>query len=187
MLEEDGIFYTSSIYNKAMKEKVVIDFSAAEEGIQWETVNDVVMGGKSMSSMKISKDKTAVFQGTVSLENYGGFASVRTNPHDFGLQGYDGLLIRIKGDGKRYRIRVKTDDNYEGIAYQNTFATKENIWMNIKMPFSKFTPFFRGSIVQNAPFLNPGSVRRIGFMIAEKQEGDFKLEIAWVKGYEDEE
>ena len=166
-----------------MKEKALIDFSAKEEGIQWETVNDVVMGGKSLSTMKITKDKTAVFQGTVSLKNYGGFASVRTTPHDFGLQGYDGLLIRVKGDGKQYRIRVKTDDNYEGIAYQSVFATKENTWMNIKMPFSKFIPVFRGSIVQNVPVLNPSSVRRIGFMIAEKQDGDFKLEIAWVKGY----
>jgi hypothetical protein len=170
-----------------MKEKVLIDFSAADEGIQWEIVNDVVMGGKSLSTMRITEDKTAIFQGTVSLENYGGFASVRTIPHDFGLQGYDGLLIWVKGDGKRYRIRVKTDDKYEGIAYQGVFATKENMWMNIKIPFSKFTPVFRGSVVQNAPVLNPGSVRRIGFMIAEKQDGDFKLEIAWVKGYGDGE
>jgi NADH dehydrogenase [ubiquinone] 1 alpha subcomplex assembly factor 1 len=166
-----------------MKEKVLIDFSVEDEGIQWEIVNDVVMGGKSLSSMRITKDKFAVFQGTVSLENYGGFASVRTNPHDFGLQGYEGLLIRVKGDGKRYRLRVKTDDNYEGVAYQCVFATKENMWMNIQMHFSKFIPVFRGSVVQNAPVLNPGSIRRIGFMIAEKQNGDFKLEIAWVKGY----
>jgi hypothetical protein len=170
-----------------MKEKVLIDFSVEDEGIQWEIVNDVVMGGKSLSTMRITEDKTAVFQGTVSLENYGGFASVRTIPHDFGLQGYGGLVIRVRGDGKRYRIRVKTDDNYEGVAYQGVFSTKENMWMNIQIPFSKFIPVFRGSVVQNAPVLNPGSVRRIGFMIAEKQDGDFKLEIAWVKGYSDGE
>jgi NADH dehydrogenase [ubiquinone] 1 alpha subcomplex assembly factor 1 len=99
-----------------MKEKLIIDFKDPAENGQWEKVNDVVMGGRSISRVTIDGG-TAVFQGEVSLESYGGFASVRSLPRDFGLEGYDGLIVRIGGDGKRYRFRLRTDDEYDGIAY----------------------------------------------------------------------
>jgi len=43
----------------------------------WRVQNDVVMGGRSSSLLKIIDNNYAHFSGTVSLENYGGFCSIR--------------------------------------------------------------------------------------------------------------
>jgi len=78
-----------------MEEKLIIDFKDPAEDRQWEKVNDVVMGGLSRSRITIDGG-TAVFQGEVSLENYGGFASVRSLPRNFGLEGYHQQAFTIK-------------------------------------------------------------------------------------------
>jgi monofunctional biosynthetic peptidoglycan transglycosylase len=165
---------------------LLIDFHSSGEEKSWEVVNDEVMGGISQSQMIITSNKTALFQGELSLENYGGFASVRTNPQDFQLTGYAGLILRVKGDGKRYRLRLRTDDKFEGIAYQASFMTQSEKWIDVQLPFREFVPVFRGRVVSDAPILQPDRVRRIGFMIADKQEGPFCLEIDWVKAYSDQ-
>jgi len=166
-----------------LNDKFLIDFTLPEEEARWEIVNDGVMGGISQSSMVITSDRTAVFQGDLSLENYGGFASVRTLPGDFNLDGYHGFMLSARGDGKRYRLRVRTDDRYDGIAYQAVFTTEPEKWIVVRLPFKTFIPIFRGKIVPDAPPLKPENIRRIGFMIADKQEGKFRLEIEWVKAF----
>lgn len=166
-------------------EKMLIDFSLPHEAKGWEIVNDEVMGGISRSTTMI-KDKTAIFQGSLSLENYGGFASVRTLPRDFNLHGYHGLILHVRGDGKRYRLRLRTDDEHDGIAYQAIFTTEPGIWLTVSLPFRIFVPVFRGKIVPDAQPLNPDKIRRVGFMIADKQEGKFRIEIAWVKAFSED-
>ena len=56
----------------------LFDFTGAEGAKDWQTVNDGVMGGVSEGKFKITDKKTLEFFGTLSLENNGGFASVRT-------------------------------------------------------------------------------------------------------------
>jgi monofunctional biosynthetic peptidoglycan transglycosylase len=157
-----------------------------EEIDQWRVVNDGVMGGLSQSQIKITQDNTAVFQGTVSLENYGGFASVRTLPRTYNLSGYSGLSIRVKGDGKRYQFRVRIDTQFDGIGYRSHFSTTADTWITVRMPFSEFVPTFRGRVLRDAPLLAPAQIRQLGLLIADKQEGAFRLEIDWIKAYKTE-
>jgi NADH dehydrogenase [ubiquinone] 1 alpha subcomplex assembly factor 1 len=170
-----------------IKEKGIVDFSLPGEEKRWEIVNDVVMGGVSKSQLSITPDKTALFRGEVSLENFGGFASVRTYPQDYQLESYKGISIRIKGDGKRYRLRLRTDDKPDGIAYQALFNTKSGKWINVNLPFKDFIPVYRGRMVSGASPLEPSRIQRIGFMIADKQAGPFNLEISWIKAYSEED
>jgi monofunctional biosynthetic peptidoglycan transglycosylase len=164
-------------------EKTIIDFSSPDEQNRWEIINDAVMGGVSESRISILENKSALFQGEVSLENRGGFASMRTHSRRFELGGYKGLVVRIKGDGKNYRLRLRTDASYEGIAYQAHFSTEPGRWIIARLPFDAFTPVYRGQVISDAPPLDTTAVRKIGFMIADKQEGTFRLEIEWIKGY----
>ncbi len=164
-------------------EKTIIDFSSPDEQNRWEIINDAVMGGVSDSRISVIDNKAALFQGVVSLEHYGGFASMRTLPREFDLDGYMGLIIRVKGDGKDYRLRLRPDTSYEGIAYQAHFSTEQDKWTTARLSFEAFTPVFRGRVINDAPPLDITAVRRIGFMIADKQEGPFLLEIEWVKAY----
>ena len=162
---------------------MIIDFSSPDEQERWEIINDAVMGGVSESRISIIDNKAALFQGNVSLENYGGFASMRSRPREFKLAGSKGLIIRVNGDGKDYRLRLRTDNTYEGIAYQTHFSTEQDRWITARLSFEAFTPVFRGMVVNDAPPLDITAIRRIGFMIADKQSGPFRLEVEWVKAY----
>jgi NADH dehydrogenase [ubiquinone] 1 alpha subcomplex assembly factor 1 len=164
-------------------EQIIIDFRSPDEAKRWEIINDGVMGGISKGILLMTSDKTAIFEGNISLENYGGFASIRTYPQDYQLDSFDGLIVNVKGDGKRYRLRLRTDDEFDGIAYQATFLTKSEIRTTVHLPFRDFIPVYRGRIVTDAPPLNPAHIKRLGFMIADKQAGPFRLEIEWVKAY----
>jgi monofunctional biosynthetic peptidoglycan transglycosylase len=165
-------------------EKTIIDFSSPDEQDRWEIINDVVMGGVSESRISITENKTALFRGIMSLENYGGFSSMRTHPREFDLAGCKGLMVRVKGDGKNYRLRLRMEDAFEGIAYQARFSTEQDTWITARLSFDAFSPVFRGRIIEDAPPLDLSGIRRIGFMIADKQAGPFRLEIRWVKAYE---
>ncbi len=141
------------------------------------------MGGLSRSKLTVTSNNTLLFQGKVSLENYGGFASIRTHPRNFTLEGYAGIILHVKGDGKRYRFRVRTDDEHDGIAYQASFITDPKKWIVVQLPFSGFVPVYRGKLVSHAPNLKPSRIRRVGFMIADGQVGFFRLEVVWIKAY----
>jgi len=164
-------------------ERIVIDFNHTDERDNWRIINDDVMGGISQSEIIFNDTGTATFQGKISLENNGGFASTRSKPHSYRLGSYTGLHVRIQGDGKDYQLRVRTDTGFDGISYRYRFATQPETWMSIRVPFSEFVPTFRGRILSNVPPITPDQIQQIGFLISDKQAGKFRLEIDWVKAY----
>lgn len=164
--------------------KKLVDFQDAEESRQWRIVNDGVMGGLSRSTLEMTGAGTAIFSGQVSLENYGGFASVRTFSMDFSLEGFSGFRLRVRGDGKSYHMRARTDDGFDGIAYDRSFETGSGgEWEEVQLPFDSFQPQFRGRMVPGAPPLEAARIRQIGVLISDKQEGPFQLEIDWIAAY----
>jgi monofunctional biosynthetic peptidoglycan transglycosylase len=164
-------------------ERMLIDFKNADERKNWQLINDDVMGGLSQSEIVFNESGTATFQGRISLENNGGFASTRSKSHSYRLDGYIGLHVRIRGDGKEYQLRVRTDSRFDGISYRYRFATQPDTWMNIRVPFSKFVPTFRGRILSNVPPISPEQIQQVGFLISDKQAGKFRIEIDWIKAY----
>ncbi|MBD3336195.1 MAG: CIA30 family protein [Candidatus Eisenbacteria bacterium] len=163
----------------ASEAKLLVDFQDAREQEQWYAVNDGVMGGVSSGGFAVG-ESTGVFAGEVSLENNGGFASVRRRPRDYGLSGMQAIRLRALGDGKTYRFRIKTDETFDGVFYQTHFKTEKDAWEEHVLPFAEFYASFRGRRVE-APPLDPVQIRQIGFLIAEKQTGPFRLEIDWIK------
>jgi hypothetical protein len=159
----------------------LFDFQAATNSPAWEVVNDGVMGGVSISLFQILTNGGAVFSGVVSLENNGGFASVRSQPVRADLTGCDSFLLRIRGDGRRYKFSVRTEAGLDTPLYQLALTTKRGEWEEHRLPFKDFVPTFRGRILTDVPPLNPAKVSSVGFLISDKQEGPFKLEVAWIK------
>ena len=164
-------------------ERILIDFNNTDEKENWQIINDDVMGGVSQSEIIFNDTGTATFQGKISLENNGGFASTRSKPHSYRLDGYNGLHLRIQGDGKDYQLRIRTDNRLDGISYRYRFATQPETWMNIRVPFSEFVPVFRGRILSNMPPISPEQIQQVGFLISDKQAGKFRIEIDWIKAY----
>jgi NADH dehydrogenase [ubiquinone] 1 alpha subcomplex assembly factor 1 len=166
-------------------EKMIFDFDSSDQAQDWLIVNDGVMGGVSQSEMIVTPAGTALFRGNVSLENNGGFASVRTYPIAYQLADYEGLSLRVKGDGQQYKLRLRTDNYLDGMAYQASFQTQPDTWLDIRVPFVEFVPVYRGTIVPDAPKLDPARIAQIGFMISNKRAGPFELEIDWIKAYQE--
>jgi monofunctional biosynthetic peptidoglycan transglycosylase len=93
-------------------------------------------------------------------------------------------VVRVKGDGRRYMLRLRTDRYLDGPAYESGFDTSAETWITVRVPFRDFVPTFRGRRLRNIPAIDGADVRQIGFMLADKQAGPFRLEIDWVKAYE---
>jgi NADH dehydrogenase [ubiquinone] 1 alpha subcomplex assembly factor 1 len=161
--------------------KTLFDFQAATNSPAWEVVNDDVMGGVSTSQFQVLTNGCAVFSGTVRLENNGGFASVRSAPVRENLTGLAAFVLRVRGDGRRYKFSVRTGAGFDSPLYQCSFTTKQGEWEEHRLAFSDFVPSFRGRVLIDVPPLNPAKVSSVGFLIADKQAGPFKLEVASIK------
>lgn len=152
----------------------LIDFSK-DSRVEWYVVNDGVMGGMSQSAIRRTEQGTGVFEGELSLENNGGFASVRALIETRDLSAAEGLEIRVHGDGRSYQLRLRTDGRMDGIAYRAEFATEEGRWITIRLPFEEFLPTFRGRVLDDVPALDTTRIEQVSFLLADKNPGRFYL------------
>lgn len=151
---------------------------------RWHAIGDPVMGGASSAVMETA-DGIGVFRGTVSLERGGGFASVRSEEGIYDLSGFSGLVVRVRGDGKRYGLRLRTSRDLDGVNYQADFQPKGGVWTELRIPFRDFRPKFRGSPVADHPPLDTARVRSFGLIITGRQAGAFRLELDSIRGFRD--
>jgi monofunctional biosynthetic peptidoglycan transglycosylase len=165
------------------KELLIFDFTKPDDRNQWRPINDTVMGGVSASQLQTAKEGFALFAGTVSLENNGGFASLQSKPSAYNFTDYEGIAIRIKGDGKRYKFSLKSNIFLDSPRYEAAFVTDKGVWATVTIPFNTLVPTFRGRVLTNETPLDISKVKSFSFLISDKQEGPFRLEIDWVKAY----
>jgi hypothetical protein len=163
--------------------RVLFDFADASEAERWLAVNDDVMGGVSKGRVSPTEGSCLLFSGSISLENNGGFASIRCQPTDFELSGFQGVRIRIKGDGRLYQFRLRTDRNPDGIAFKHEFETVDDTWIELDLPFASFIPTFRGKTLTDVEPLKAADIRQLGFLLADKKAGPFKLTIDRIVAY----
>jgi len=169
-----------NMITKMGKETMIEDFNSTKH-LNWEVINDGVMGGISESNFQIKPDQTAVFSGRVSLENNGGFASVRASLRESVSGNFEKIAIRVKGDGKIYSLRIRTEQNFDGVAYACSFLSIKDEWTGHEFSPAEFVPTFRGRTLSNVPPLNNLNISHIGFLISGKQSGSFGLIIDWIK------
>ena len=147
----------------------------ANANARWYVVNDSVMGGISNSQV-LQNDGNLVFTGNVSLANNGGFASIRT-PLDVKNQNITKIVLRVKGDGQTYQLRLRTNEYMDGAAYTHSFSTTKSEWLNIEFLPEDFQLTYRGRLLEQQPTISFKEIKQLGFMIAGKQAGEFRLEV----------
>jgi len=162
------------------KPRVLFEFTGADAAKQWQTVNDGVMGGVSEGTFKITDQKTLEFSGTLSLENNGGFASVRAKAQKLGLEKGDTLVARVKGDGRDYSINLYLNKPLTAFSYRAAVPTKEGEWIEVKVPLDTFEATSFGRVVKDAGAVKPDEVAAVGFLLGDKKAGPFRLEVEWV-------
>ena len=162
------------------EDRVLFKFDDAEAAKTWQTMNDGVMGGRSDGRFKINEDKKMEFFGRLSLENNGGFASVRTRPTKLGLKKGDSLVLRVRGDGREYNLNLYVPRPLIAFSYRAEFKTKKDEWSEVELPLDKFVATSFGRVVQNQP-LDASEVNGLGILLGDKKAGPFKLEVEWIK------
>lgn len=154
---------------------ILADFSYPVEAARWRSTDDVVMGGRSSSGMRAG-DGIGMFAGELSLERGGGFASVRRHDQPVDLSASDAIELRVRGDGKRYKLNLRTSGDLDGVVYQAAFDTGAGTWQTVRLTLASFAPRFRGRPVPGT--LDPTHVSSLGLLISDGQAGPFRLEVA---------
>ena len=152
--------------------KVIFDFNKKSDIQDWKIVDDEVMGGKSSSTFKLNNDGMGDFEGEISLENNGGFSSVRYSFKKLAVNDYTKIIIKLKGDAKEYQFRIKsnTEDYY---SYILPFSTS-GIWQEVEISLEDMYPSFRGRKLDQ-PNFSENYIEEITFLIGNKKEEKFKL------------
>ena len=140
----------------------------------WQVVNDSVMGGLSQANITLNDDGNAVYTGHVSLDNNGGFSSLRCRFEAIDVSKYSKFRLKVKGDGKRYQFRVKSGE-YDRHSYIHYFQTTGEM-QSIEIDFADMYPTFRGRKLDRKNFSGEQIVE-VAFLIRNKKEEDFVLEI----------
>lgn len=164
--------------------RIVIDFSDAREAARWQPLDDRVMGGVSVSRLEGTSNGSSLFTGVMSLESNGGFASVRAPLPEAGsgagqtaLAGARELVLSVRGDGKVYKLRLRTENDFDGVNYEARFQTEDGVRTEHVFAIADFSPVWRGRPVANAAPLDPAQVRNLGLLISDGQAGRFSLEL----------
>lgn len=152
-------------------------FDTAASVADFSPVDDRVMGGRSVSRLRHDPAGHAVFEGEVSLADGGGFASVRSRPLPLGDAQAVACRIEVLGDGRRYKLSLRTDDLFDGVAYQAMFAPVPGEWTVLRLPLASFQPTWRGRPVERGSAVQPERLRQLGLVIGDRQAGAFSLAV----------
>lgn len=158
----------------AQTEMTVSTISAIE--LDWSVVNDTVMGGRSSSRVEVDGDSQLRFSGELSLENNGGFASIRSGIGSLSFADSDSVRLRVLGDGRSYQLRLYSRQRFRGepVAYVGEFRTRSGQWTTAELRIADLRPRYRGQPLQ-APVLSGEQVIGIGLLLGDGQPGPFQL------------
>ena len=167
---------TDKTVTKADKNSQML-YNFPEQGKgKWRIQNDVVMGGRSESQLKMTTESEAHFTGRVSLENNGGFCSIHqtSEKEPFIInEESEAFVLNVKGDGKDYNFRIRTPKGRH--SYASTFSTNnKGDWETITIPFNSMQATYRGEEV-DVPNYNGENVVEMQLLIGNKKEEDFEI------------
>ena len=160
--------------------KVLFEFTGSDPSPEWRATNDTVMGGVSVGKAELTKEGMD-FSGHLSLENNGGFASVHMGV-ELDLSDYSGMRLKVLGDGRVYQLRFESDAIHRQrwpVSFRGDFETVDGEWTEVFISFSELSQTWRGSRLAGHNF-SKDDIRRIAFMLADGQAGEFTLKVAWI-------
>lgn len=164
------------------EDNILLNASIMKTENQWRIVNDGVMGGLSSSKTTI-KDNKIIFSGNVSLENNGGFASLRSPVKDYDFSEFSGIELKLKTDGKRYSISMKETSYFNGYFYTISFETKKDEYIIVRIPFNQLKLYYFGNETNSKNKIPLDNIKEISLLIGDKQEGGFITEVDYIKLY----
>jgi len=165
-------------------ETLKIDFGKASTHKDWYVINDGVMGGRSKGNITYNEE-SMVFKGKVSLENNGGFSSMRSADKNWNLEDYTGIRIRFKSEtGRNFGFSFETRGPWYAPRYRHYFNGTKGEWTTIEMSIQDFNETRIGEMTQNKISTKAiKDIRRLGIILYDKKAGTFNLEIDYIELY----
>ncbi len=163
-----------SFFVSMVEARIIYDFSKMENLDGWYVVDDGVMGGRSKGKLKVENGDTGVFSGKISLENYGGFSSIRYYTGELNVKQNKYVTVILSGDNKYYQLRIRSSRNDRHV-YTKKFFAKDG-WQEIRVPLDSMEPYFRGQRLRMSNF-DKRYISEIGFLIGNKVRENFELKI----------
>lgn len=160
--------------------EVAMDFTK-KEAQNWSVQLDGVMGGRSSGAVEFSASGLH-FKGNLSLENNGGFAAIRSPWGQFDLSDAKRVKVRIKGDGRVYKVTLDDTKAWYLPNYEVKMKTEKGKWLDLNIPISDFRISRMGEMGSSAPNSDQmAGVIRVGIILADKNPGPFELEVASIE------
>ncbi|MDB4506241.1 CIA30 family protein [bacterium] len=158
----------------ASDSRELFDFSDSQALSKWQIVNDGVMGGRSSSRVDMESDGEMKFSGVLSLANNGGFASTRSRGSNLGLKQGDTIVLKVKGDGRKYTFNAYVPRRRMAFSYRVEFKTVKDKWIDVRVPLDQLVATSFGRIVRGAT-LDPSQVNSVGILLGDKKPGPFQI------------
>ena len=169
-----------SLFLTADKPVLNMDFGKKSAGQDWVIINDDVMGGRSNATLQLSKN-SMLFKGNLSLENNGGFASVRSNRSTYNLAKAKTVTIRYRSSGRKFALMLENARMYFMPYYKHAFQSDSKEWQTETFQLSEFQGYRLGRPTgRNLDKDIQENILRIGVILNDKQEGPFELEIDYI-------
>lgn len=156
----------------------IATFNSEGSNPRWLVINDGVMGGMSRSKFTFDPKGFAVFEGCVSLENGGGFTMAKKAMDKMSTHAYSKVVLHVKGDGKRYQFRLKSERR-QMHSYVCRFSTTGE-WEEVSIAFQDLCPAFRGRKLDMACY-SGDTLEEIGILIGNRAQEEFRLLIKEIR------
>ena len=168
------------ILSSMMMNDGMIDFKTDGPGEDWRVVVDGVMGGLSTATLELT-DESLILDGTVSLENNGGFASVRSPYGDFALGAYTSVTVRYRATGQSFYLSTDIHKQWWLPSYRLHFPQSEE-WSEVSHDLADMVETRVGESTGKTITVDQlDQIIQMGFITGDKRSGPFRIEIDFIK------
>jgi monofunctional biosynthetic peptidoglycan transglycosylase len=167
------------------REVPLFDFGVDRGARNWYVVTDAVTGGASRGEIGPGRGNYVRFSGRVAAADTSGFVSFWSREAAMDLSRFAGLALRVRGDGKTYKVALKMGKGVDAIQYMARITPPRSGWSVVRVRFRELLPMLRGAILSDARRFDPAQTMALGVMIADRQEGVFELMVERISVYAD--
>ncbi|MEM7659959.1 MAG: CIA30 family protein [Bacteroidota bacterium] len=156
------------------------DFGTDSPPTSWRILNDGVMGGLSQGKI-IPQDSYIRYEGRISLENNGGFSSIRSPWGKWDLSESETVRLRVRGNAK-FALTLAVSPRWYEPNFKQSFQPDSEEWQEFVFPLNDFQPHRIGrKIGERMTPEQRQQVLRFGIITDEKQARDFWLEVDYLR------
>gem|GEM_PF-4612797 len=159
-------------------EGINLDFGFGKTGANWNLHHGCMLGKNSFGEVELNRQAVRLY-GTLHSQDCVGFASLQSPLKAFDLVGMEQLVIRYRTKGQRLSISLESNSDSSHKLFLEQTGGK---WKTARYFITQFKKYSQGRLSGGSITAEAlASVERIGFSIADQKEGDFDIEVDYLR------